>query len=127
MPKMGKRREADFTRKEMTEMVGAKSGTAFDYSLGLTSDHYKLDKELFKMDSETKSGESYFPAEIGELLALLVRLYKSNPAVKATSNGYSAKVIKEYYDEILQNIEKLPLEIREMGVICDWNLFLNSW
>ena len=127
MAKKGKRREADFTRKEMKELSRCNSEAAFDYSLGVTCEHYKIDKEMFKMDSETKSGESYFPAEIGELLALLVRLYKSNPAVKATSNGYSAKVIKEYYDEILQNIEKLPLEIREMGVICDWNLFFNSW
>lgn len=114
MPKMEKRREADFTRKEMTEMVGAKSGTAFDYSMGLACDHYKLDKELFKMDSDTKSGESFFPAEIGELLALLIKAYKSNPAVKATSNGYSAKNIKEYYEEILGNIEELPKEIKDM-------------
>lgn len=114
MPKKEKRREADFTRKEMKKMVGAKSENAFTYSLEQTCNHYKLDRELFRMDNETKRGESFFPAEIGELLALLVKAYKSNPAVKATSNGYSAQNIKEYYDEILNDIEKLPKEIKDM-------------
>ena len=114
MAKMGKRREADFTRKEMTKMAGAKSEQAFEYSLEQACEHYKLERELFRMDSETKRGENFFPAEIGELLALLVKAYKSNPAVKATSNGYSAQNIKAYYDELLEDIEQLPKEIKDM-------------
>lgn len=115
MAKKGKRREADFTRSEMTFLSDCKSEAAFKYSFESMCEYYGINKQDFKMDKDVKGGESYFPAECGELVALLVRAYKSNPAVKPeTYEKMTAAGIKLYYDELLDEIDRLPKEIRDM-------------
>ena len=63
--------------------------------LNSACEHYGIDPMLFKMDKEINSSENFFPAECGELLALLVKYYKDNPAVKADKElkGVTAKNI----------------------------------
>ena len=51
--------------------------------------------------------ENFFPAECGELLALLVKYYKDNPAVKGDKElkGVTAQNIYTFYKEMTrQNI-----------------------
>ena len=64
--------------------------------------------------------ENFFPAECGELLALLVKYYKDNPAVKGDKElkGVTAQNIYTFYKEMMEDIDKLPEEIKNMdGVI----------
>ena len=48
--------------------------------------------------------ENFFPAECGELLALLVKYYKDNPAVKGDKElkGVTAQNIYTFYKEMTQ-------------------------
>lgn len=60
--------------------------------------------------------ENFFPAECGELLALLVKYYKDNPAVKGDKElkGVTAQNIYTFYKEMMEDIDKLPEEIKNM-------------
>ncbi len=74
MAKQKKRREADFTTKEMADLSNCKSEQTFMNRLNSVCEHYGIDPMLFKMDETINSSENFFPAERGELLALLQRL-----------------------------------------------------
>ena len=82
MAKLEKRREADFTKKEMIELSGCSSAQDFDYKMKNISKYYDIDLNLLKIDSEIKGGESFYPAECGELIALLVRCFRENPGAR---------------------------------------------
>lgn len=52
MAKLEKRREADFTKKEMIELSGCSSAQDFDYKMKNISKYYDIDLNLLKIDSE---------------------------------------------------------------------------
>ena len=116
MAKKKKRREAEFTTEEMAYLSDCKSEQTFMNRLNSACEHYGIDPMLFKMDKEINSSENFFPAECGELLALLVKYYKDNPAVKADKElkGVTAKNICTFYKEMMDDIDKLPDEIKNM-------------
>lgn len=64
--------------------------------------------------------ENFFPAECGELLALLVKYYKDNPAVKGDKElkGVTAQNIYTFYKEMMEDIDKLPEEIKTWYMFC---------
>lgn len=116
MAKQKKRREADFTTKEMADLSNCKSEQTFMNRLNSVCEHYGIDPMLFKMDETINSSENFFPAECGELLALLVKYYKDNPAVNENKDlkGVTAQNICTFYKEMMEDIDKLPDEIKNM-------------
>jgi len=116
MAKKKKRREADFTTEEMAYLSDCKSEQTFMNRLNLVCDHYGIDPMLFKMDEDANGSENFFPAECGELIALLVKFYKDNPAVKADKDlkGVTAESICTFYKEMMEEIDNLPDEIKDM-------------
>ena len=116
MAKKSKRREADFSVEEMAEKSGCKTKMTFMNRLKEVCEFYEIDINSFKMDGDTKGGESYFPAECGELLAILVKGYTCNPGMKKerVTHAVTISEIGEYYEFIMDDIEKLPVELREL-------------
>lgn len=116
MAKMKKRREADFTTKELAELSGCNSEQTFTNRLKAVCEHYNIDPNLFKLYGEQDKGENFFPVECGELIALLVRLYKDNPGAKNDINlkSVTTESICEFYKKIMDEIEELPEGIRNM-------------
>lgn len=116
MAKKKKRREADFTTKEMADLSNCKSEQTFMNRLNSVCEHYGIDPMLFKMDETIKSSENFFPAECGELLALLVKYSKDNPAFNDNKelNGVTTQNICTFYKEMMEDIDKLPDEIKNM-------------
>ena len=116
MAKKKKRREADFTTEEMAYLSDCKSEQTFMNRLNSVCEHYGIDPMMFKMDEGTNRSENFFPAECGDLLALLVKYYKDNPAVKADKDlkGVTSKSICTFYKEMMDDIDKLPDEIKNM-------------
>lgn len=116
MAKKEKRREADFTTSEMMKLSNCKSKQTFMNRLNLVCGHYGINPMLFKMDEEFNNSENIFPAECGELLALLVKHYKVNPAVKADKElkGVTSESIYVFYEELMKDIDQLPDEIKNM-------------
>lgn len=49
MAKLEKRREADFTKKEMIELSGCSSAQDFDYKMKNISKYYDIDLNLLKI------------------------------------------------------------------------------
>lgn len=117
MPKLEKRREADFSKKEMIKLSKCSSAQDFDYKMKKLSEYYGIDLDLLKRESETKGGESFFPAECGELIALLIRCYRDNPGTRTgstVSDRTTASEVKNYYTILCDEVEKLSPEIRDM-------------
>lgn len=117
MAKLEKRREADFTKKEMIELSGCSSAQDFDYKMKNISKYYDIDLNLLKIDSEIKGGESFYPAECGELIALLVRCFRENPGARTGATApdrTTASDVKEYYTLLCDEVEKLSPEIKDM-------------
>ena len=116
MAKQKKRREADFTTKEMADLSNCKSEQTFMNRLNSVCEHYGIDPMLFNMDETINSSENFFPAECGELLALLVKYYKDNPAVNENKDlkGVTAQNICTFYKEMMEDIDKLPDEIKNI-------------
>lgn len=115
MAKRSKRRKVDFSKNEMAKLSGCKSDKAFDYRMKNLSECYGINFSTLKSDS-IKGGESYYPAECGELIALLARCYKENPISKQgnASENTTGKEIKEYYQKIYKEIDSLPEEFKDM-------------
>ncbi|RKI38465.1 hypothetical protein D7V86_19490 [bacterium D16-51] len=116
MAKQEKRRSVDFSKKEMTELSACKSDAAFDYRMKKLAEHYGIDLSELKQDSDVRQGESFYPAECDELIALLARCYPFNPVSKQgnASDNTSGRDICDYYTVLVQEIEDLPEELRDM-------------
>ena len=115
MAKLGKRRDADFTKKEMAELSACNSVSLFDHRMGNVSAHYNIDLSKLKQDKTVKKGESLYPAECGDLIALLARVYPLNPVSKqGDAEGHTTGTdVSVFYQALLEEIEELPNEIRE--------------
>lgn len=116
MAKQEKRRSVDFSKKEMTKLSACKSDAAFDYRMKKLAEHYGIDLSELKQDSDVRKGECFYPAECGELIALLARCYPFNPVSKQgnASDNTSGRDICAYYTVLVQEIEALPEELRDM-------------
>ena len=118
MAKKERNRGVDFSRKEMATMSGCASVQTFDYRMRKLQEHYGLNINELKMsdDKALVGGETYYPAECGELIALLARSYEKNPASKAgnVSDRITAEQVAEYYEYICEEVENLPAVFRDM-------------
>lgn len=68
--------------------------------------------------------ENFFPAECGELLALLVKYYKDNPAVKGDKEfkGVTAQNIYTFYKEMMEDIVSESGKAMKYYALEDFNL-----
>lgn len=116
MAKREKRRLMDFTKREMAELSGCANLVSFDNRMKKISDHYGFDSNLFKMDRDVAGGESFFPAECGELVALLARCYDKNPVSKRgnVQERITVSDIREFYEYIYKEVDKMSPTIREL-------------
>ena len=115
MPKKIKNRRVDFTHEEMESMTGL-SRKAFDDALKRFCEIYQFEKSDFKsVKDEAKSGY-FFPPEVAELLALLLRHLQENPMARSNADDrkVTAEQVAEYNRAILQDIDKgLPKVFKE--------------
>lgn len=118
MPK-AKERVIDFTHKDMEEMTGL-SRKQFDDALNRVCDLYGFDISEFKSDKYNKNSGYFFPPEVAELLALLVRnvqnhpLHRENADVEKISASDIAKFNRDFLDDIKANVHGLFAE----GICC---------
>ncbi|MDD3417432.1 MAG: hypothetical protein PHY47_26150 [Lachnospiraceae bacterium] len=117
MSKMEKRRIVDFSRKEMKQLSGCNNSNTFDNKLKVICNKYNIPVENFKMDAgEISGGENFFPAECAELVALLIKCQEFNPTKRENSSieNVNAIDVKNYYQKILEKVEKLPEDLKDL-------------
>lgn len=117
MPKQKKRHIADYSMDEMAKLCDMKINT-FKNKFDKVTERYGIDPDTFKYDPSAVSGEYYFPAGCSELLMILIKTWDANPSSRSQVNRdtnrdrVSVSSINNFYTKVLEEIEKLPPEIK---------------
>ena len=117
MPKQKKRHIADYSMDEMAQLCDMKINT-FKNKFDKVTEKYCIDTDTFKYDPGAVSGEYYFPAGCSELLMILIKTWDANPSSRSQVNRdtnrdrVSVSSINSFYTRVLDEIEKLPPEIK---------------
>lgn len=105
MAKKQKERKVDYTQQDMLEMTGFTRKQFID-GLKKVCDMYNFDIMDFKVDETNKDSGYFFPPEVAELLALLLRHLLEHPLsrVNADKTKITATEISKYNQSILDDI-----------------------
>ena len=114
MPK-AKERVIDYTHADMEKMTGMPR-KQFDDALGRVCSLYGIDITEFKSDKENKNSGFFFPPEVAELLALLVRniqyhpLYRENADLESITASDIAAFNQRFLNDIDDKVYPLFME-----------------
>ncbi len=117
MAMLAKRRAVDFSTREMVLLSKCSNDRTFTNRLEKICERYGIDRNLFRMGGNANErSEAFYPAECAELVALLIRCEKKNPASRgnATKENATATCIRDYYQMLLDETEMLPAPFRKL-------------
>ena len=106
MPRGKKVRRIDYNREEMMELCEISTRPTFNSYIKKICKIYGFKVEDFKIDN-SKEGDYYFPADIAELLAILIRNQNKYPLNRTNTviKNITGTQIEEYNCNICQDIE----------------------
>ena len=103
---MAKRRRVDFSMEEMLKLTGLPR-KQFRDTLIRFCDMYQFKLVDFKVDEENEKSDFYFPPEIAEPLALMLKHLPNHPLYRknADVSNLTATQLAEYNEKLLKDID----------------------
>lgn len=125
MAKKDKQRSIDYSTEELRIKSSLKSSQAFDNRLQKFCDIYKVDPNEFKVFPDETYSPRFFPAEIGELLAILLKNLGKHPSMQKSEEKVNLSSLCTYFKDILTDLDNCEQPIFR-DIISTYNSYQNA-